>query len=94
MGFFKDIFGGNESSGPSPAEIARRQEAAREKERERIRLEQQQREAEKQQQRDAEKANAAKAFAAKESRRKSLVSSLATLEDEEDDSRKRFLKAK
>ncbi len=72
------------TSGPSAAEIAQRQESARQAERARLEKEQAEKEAKK-------RAEDEQAFAQKESNRKKFAASLLTAE-KEDDTNKRFLK--
>lgn len=81
MGFFSKP---KAPRGPSPEEIARREQAAREAERERQRLAEEKAKAEAQ----AEKEQA---LASQEQKRKAFAGKLITAEGEEE-SRKRFLK--
>ena len=81
MGFLKPSV----PSGPSPDDIRKREESAREKERERIRLADEQKKSS-----DREKATAA--LADKEQSRKRFAGQLASAE-QDTGGRKRFLKA-
>ena len=72
--------------GPSPAEIAGREEAARQRERDRIAKEEAARKAEEQQKAEAK-------IAEREGRRRRFAGQLASAEGEAGDERKRFLQS-